>query len=87
MSFYYIKFLSACKCKDNRGSGPVLNSKKDCRTNRYSSLPCHLTILLILQAILLIECLDSTTGSRCFLLAGVERMTLGADLNVNLLLR
>ena len=49
---------------------------------------CPLKILVILRnAVLLIEALDTSLRGNASLLSGVERMALGAGLNVNFLLR
>lgn len=42
--------------------------------------------LLIAQTVFLIECLDTSTSRNSLLLSGVERMTLGTYLDVDLLL-
>ena len=43
-------------------------------------------ILLLLHTILLIELINTSASLSCFLLACVERMALGADLNVDIFL-
>ena len=44
------------------------------------------SVLLRFDAVLTIELVDTSSGGRSLLLSGVERMALGADLHVNLLL-
>ena len=42
------------------------------------------SLSVISQAILPVELIDTTLGSRCLLCAGVERVALGADFDVDL---
>ena len=51
----------------------------------HSALSSFITaILLLAVAVLLIELIDTTLSSSSLLRAGVERMALGADFDVNL---
>ena len=43
-------------------------------------------ILFLLQAETLVEAINTSTGVNQLLLAGIERVALGADLNTNILL-
>ena len=43
-------------------------------------------VLFLLQAKTLVEAIDTTTGVNQLLLAGIERVALGADLDTDLLL-
>ena len=43
------------------------------------------SILVVAQTILSVELIDTTLGSCCLLSAGVERMALGANFDVDLL--
>ena len=43
-------------------------------------------VLILLQAKTLVEAIDTTTGVNQLLLAGIERVALGADLDTDLLL-
>ena len=43
-------------------------------------------VLLLLQAKTLVEAINTSTGVNQLLLAGIERVALGADLNTNVLL-
>ena len=51
----------------------------------HSALSSFITaILLLAVAVLLVELIDTTLSSGSLLCAGVERMALGADFDVNL---
>ena len=50
-------------------------------------MPCFLQIRLLLLAITLVEALDTPACSDITLTASVERMALGADINMQLRLR
>ena len=69
----YHKSRIACNIFPEKGKK---SSYRKCSTNFY----------LLLQAETLVETIDTSTGVNQLLLAGIERVALGADFNTNLLL-
>ena len=55
-------------------------------TNKKSALLSQCGFLLLLQAKTLVEAINTSTGVNQLLLAGIERVALGADLDTDLLL-
>ena len=60
-----------------------------CFRQKYTKKPHHVSVvrfLFLLQAKTLVEAINTSTGVNQLLLAGIERVALGADLNTDLLL-
>ena len=60
--------------------------EKICRDRKKSGLLCTARTQFLLQTKSLVETINTSTGVNQLLLAGIERVALGADFNTDLLL-
>ena len=84
--FFSTKILRlAMLAQDDNPSATALTAVTDSYTKKFALLAAVRTSFLF-QTKSLVETIDTSTGVNQLLLAGIERVALGADLNTDLLL-